>query len=92
VSGTVGIQTGVHYQRREDMSPEGCLRVFVQEDGDVIVSIFEPDRDGRLTAAAVEFCAPGAGGGMSPRTRLALMELAKAIAQDNESKPFPRSS
>ncbi len=81
------IQPGEIYERREDMSPEGRLQVLIQADGDVIITAMSPDLDGRLTTASVEFCAPGAGGGRSPKTKAALIELARAILEDNGGIP-----
>jgi hypothetical protein len=37
--------------------------------------------------ASIEFCTPGAGGGASPATRMALIALMLAIEQDNAQRP-----
>lgn len=66
-------------ERLEDMSPKGRLRLLVQHDGDVIVSLIQDD--GRM--ADVEFCTPGAGGGGSRRTWEALRNLVTAMEADN---------
>jgi len=71
--------------RKEDMSPDGRLRVFLQADGDVILSIV-PASDGRCLNSSVEFCAL-TGGGRSPHTRKALLALMDAIRKDNEADP-----
>ncbi len=76
------------YERREDMSPDGKLQIFLQNDGDVIVQVIGYRHD-QLELASVEFCSCGSGGGRSPKTRAALLELARAIAEDNRTKPFP---
>lgn len=63
-------------ERLEDMSPRGLLRLLIQDDGDVIVSVQQND----LQSADVEFCTSG---GRSPRTLHALRALAKAMQEDN---------
>lgn len=74
--------------RKEDMSPRGQLRVFADDDGDIHVTVFADDGSGRIEAmASVEFCTSVTGGGRSPATRRALIELAKAMREDNESHP-----
>jgi hypothetical protein len=64
------------YRRIEDMSPDGRLTVFVEDDGDIIVTVDGPsaDVDPTLTRsiASVQFCVPGSGGGKSPHTLAAL--------------------
>ncbi len=69
--------------RKEDMSPNGRLRLFRQDDGDMCVAIIEDDG----TMAGVEFCVPGTGGGKSPKTLRALHALAHAILEDNAAEP-----
>lgn len=71
--------------RKEDMSPEGYLRLIQQEDGDIILGVFEDDGDGKIIAhASVEFCTCVMGGGLSKLTLKALRNLAKAMAMDNK--------
>lgn len=66
-----------------DMSPDAFIRVGLDSDYDVCVSIC----NGEVTAD-LEFCSPGGGGGgRSSRTRLALIELMRAIEADNEQSP-----
>jgi hypothetical protein len=77
-------------ERFEDMSPDGKLRIQRQEDGDVIVTILASDRQGR-GIASIEFCAPMTGGGQSEKTWYALIALAEAIEQDNETRKQPRA-
>ncbi len=77
------------YERREDMSPEGRLRLLIQEDGDIIVQICGVDPYGEPQYAKVEFCAPGSGGGRSPATMNALRALILAMENDNKDRPFP---
>jgi hypothetical protein len=66
--------------RKEDMSPDGHLRLTLQDDGDVLVTAM--DHHGNATT--VEFCSTGSGGGGSPRTLQAVRNLFIAMAQDNE--------
>ncbi len=74
-------------ERREDMSPEGKLQLTVQADGDIIVTCYQPDRNGAYDAvASVEFCTSG---GRSPHVMRALRELWKAIGRDNAGDPMP---
>lgn len=65
-----------------DMSPDGSIRVGLDADNDVYVSIC----DG-TSVADIEFCTPGGGGGRSSRTRMALIALMCAIEADNASHP-----
>ena len=65
--------------RHEDMSSIGILKLIVQEDGDIIVSV-QSERNGVLQRGdAVEFSTIGNGGGRSPHTLNALRNLVKAI-------------
>jgi len=79
-------------KRFEDMSPTGHLMMHQQEDGDIIVCAV-PDTEeckrGHLPpfGIAVEFCSCIGGGGQSPHTRKALIELWKAIERDNAENP-----
>jgi hypothetical protein len=74
--------------RKEDMSPEGKLRILMQDDGDMIVECLEWNDRTKLIerTAAVEFCTH-AGGGRSPKTRMALLQLAHAMAEENKADP-----
>lgn len=67
--------------RAEDMG-QGYLRVLLDGDNDVVVEVFNGQR-----FTSVEFCNPGGGGGRSTRTRLALIELMRAIEADNAEAP-----
>lgn len=81
-------------QRFEDMSPSGCLRLFRQEDGDIIVCAV-PDYDEckrrKLPplGISVEFCTYG-GGGQSQHTHKALLALWESIERDNAEHPQSR--
>lgn len=69
--------------RKEDMSPTGFLRLYMQPDGDVLISVMAENMHGELRGPlCVEFCTY-AGGGRSPRTLKALRELMLAMAEDN---------
>jgi hypothetical protein len=72
-------------ERYEDMSPDGKLRVFLQPDGDVVLSIFD---SGKQMMASIEFCSVGSGGGRSPNTLEALRNLYRAIERDNKERPI----
>jgi hypothetical protein len=76
------------YYRVEDMSPDGRLGIYLQDDGDLVVDIVGRDMHGGPTFASVEFCCTGSGGGRSPHTRDALYELALAIEKDNVERPI----
>lgn len=76
------------YTRNEDMSPDGTLTIYMQEDGDLLVVVNGRGTSERLRMAEVEFCTVGAGGGRSSHTRKALVALAEAIEKDNEERPI----
>lgn len=65
-----------------DMSPKAFLRVGLDADNDVYVSVWDDDGGG-----SVEFCCPGAGGGKSSGTRVALINLMAAMEADNAETP-----
>jgi hypothetical protein len=68
-------------QDDHDGTREGWLAVTIGEDGDAWVDPLEP------SAGGLRFRIPLHGGGMSQRTRTALVILAEAIRLDNEEKP-----
>lgn len=75
-------------ERFEDMSPRGRLRVFQQNDGDMVVAIVpDPTQHPDAELLSVEFCSPGSGGGKSPQVVEALRALMHAMAHENQSKP-----
>ena len=77
-------------ERREDMSPDGVLRIRQQSDGDIIVACERSNYENMtLEICSVEFCATGAGGGRSPRVLQALIALMDAIELDNLERPIP---
>ena len=65
-----------------DMSPDAFIRVGLDADSDVYVSICDGN-----SVSDIEFCTPGGGGGRSSRTRMALIALMFAIEADNASHP-----
>lgn len=67
--------------RYGDMHPDTHLRVGLDSDSDVYLSVWGDQ------GADIEFCVPGAGGGKSPRTREALVALMVAIEADNAETP-----
>ena len=70
-------------QRFEDMSPRGRLVVHQQDDGDIIIAVYEDPSEPVPSSASVEFCTRFGGGGQSPRTWAALVSLMLAIELDN---------
>jgi hypothetical protein len=83
------LEPNVPYERFEDMSPLGRLRVIMQEDGDAIVSVIEDPNEHRL-CPSVEFCTSFGGGGQSPKVRAAIIALAMAIKEENQTRPQHR--
>jgi hypothetical protein len=75
-------------QRREDMSPDGILRLHLQADGDVVLYVSGRSASGydKTKSVSIEFCS-NSGGGKSPRTLEALKALMAAMAADNEAPP-----
>jgi len=65
-----------------DMSQHANMRVGLDNDNDVYVSVY--DHEG---GANVEFCTQFGGGGKSPNTRIALIALMVAMEQDNADTP-----
>jgi hypothetical protein len=65
-----------------DMSPTDHLRVGLDSDNDVYVSVA-----GESGHGSVEFCTGSNGGGSSMRTRDALINLMLAIEADNAERP-----
>ena len=68
--------------RYGDMSPHAHIRVGFDSDNDVYVSVWD-EKGG----ASIEFCQPGAGGGKSSKTRMALIALMAAMEEDNAQTP-----
>jgi hypothetical protein len=74
---------GEFFERREDMG-KGRLRLILDGDSDVCVAVISDDGD----MADVEFCVPFSGGGRSPRVREALLDLCRAIRDENATNPI----
>jgi len=73
--------------RKESMSPDGFLRLHIQEDGDVRLTVGQGAvNSGCTRLASVEFCTPMTGEGGSSRTWAALRLLAIAMAKDNADR------
>lgn len=75
---------GQFVARKEDMSPNGRMRLFKEQDGDICVAVI--DNDGNM--ADVQFCTVGMGGGKSGKTLAALNALALAMMEDNQEQPL----
>jgi DNA-binding transcriptional ArsR family regulator len=73
-----GLEAMRNYEREGDMGDNGVLRVYVDDQGDVYVSTH--------VAHSVRFCTK-VGGGRSPRTRAAVLYLARAIQLDKKERP-----
>ncbi|UTN36164.1 hypothetical protein MMZ75_32660 (plasmid) [Pseudomonas aeruginosa] len=73
------------FERSDDMGL-GRLRLIL--DGDADVSIAVITNEGEM--ADVEFCTPFSGGGRSPKVREALLNLARAIRDENATNPLDR--
>lgn len=71
------------FERREDMGT-GRLQFILDGDADVIVTVI--DKEG--LASSVEFCTPIMGGGRSPKVREALINVMKAIREENLTTPL----
>ncbi len=72
-------------RRPEDMSPDGYLELFQQDDGDIIVEIYSTE-GGVAQMISVEFCLSG---GRSPWTLEALRHLMEAMRKDERREPWP---
>lgn len=79
----VRLKSDVSFIRKEDMSPNGHLVLFMQNNGDMLIQI----ENNEGVFANVGFTMPMIGGGASPRTFEALKQLAIAIALDNVESP-----
>ncbi|MCH0726185.1 hypothetical protein K9U74_33655, partial [Pseudomonas aeruginosa] len=71
---------GEFFERREDMG-KGRLRLILDGDSDVCVAVISDEGE----MADVEFCVPFSGGGRSPKVREALLNLCRAIREENET-------
>lgn len=71
---------------REDDMGQGRLRLILDGDSDVSIAVITTEGE----MADVEFCTPFSGGGRSPKVREALLNLARAIRDENASNPIGR--
>jgi len=78
----VAVPINEHLRRWEDMG-QGRLQLFREEDGDMIVTVIDPEGQ----SSTVQFCTYGSGGGQSPKVLKALYTLASAILEENQSAP-----
>ena len=76
-------------QRLESMSPRGFIRLMRENDGDICVTVAEGGPNGEIeTIATIQICTPFGGGGGSPETYGALIQLMAAMARDNLDKTY----
>jgi len=68
--------------RKCDMGSNMKLKLLVEEDGDVVVTVMP--RDYRVSFESVEFCTSGT---QSPNTVTALHNLYKAMEKDEADRP-----
>jgi len=73
------------FDRPDDMGL-GRLRLILDGDSDVSIAVIT--NEGEM--ADVEFCTPFSGGGRSPKVREALLNLARAIRDENATNPLDR--
>jgi len=71
------------------MGPAGDhqMVLHLQDDGDVVLAVTGTGMGSQVHTSTVEFCAGGAGGGRSMRTREALIALMVAMEADNAESP-----
>lgn len=75
-------------ERIGDMDPECRMRLYREDDGDVILEVHNPAWDHGIS---IQFCT-GQGGGRSPNVHRALCELMLAIEQDQAERPHRPAS
>lgn len=63
------------------------IALCLEADGDVGLEIVNGTTAADFKRATIQFCAPGAGGGLSSRTRIAAIALMRAIELDNAESP-----
>jgi len=73
------IAVNIEYKRPSDMNPNETLGIFIEDDNDVIVTIYNEEKG----TSQVQFCT-SVGGGKSLETRKALIGVAKAIIRDSD--------
>lgn len=75
----------VFFERQDDMG-QGRLRLILDGDSDVSIAVISTEGE----MSDVEFCTPFSGGGRSPKVREALLNLARAIRDENVTNPIER--
>lgn len=68
-------------ERVGDMGEGLKLQLLKEDDGDIIVSVIPKDHK---FGDGVQFCTPGSGGGKSPKTWNALLDLFKAMQEEEQ--------
>lgn len=63
---------------------KGRLRLILDGDSDVSIAVISDEGE----MADVEFCVPFSGGGRSPKVRQALLDLCRAIRDENLTNPI----
>ena len=79
---TQALVDGTRAERPCDMERGQTFRVFKYDDGDIQIAI----EDAECRTKLAVFREPVRGGGQSPRTHAALLELMKAMQQDAEER------
>jgi len=67
-----------------------ALNIFRQNDGDIVIWIGMPSVPIRDGEREVEFTTIASGGGRSPHTFYALLNVIEAMKKDNEESPINR--
>lgn len=62
----------------------GRLRLILDDDSDVSIAVISSEGE----MAGVQFCVPFSGGGRSPKVRQALLDLCRAIRDENLTNPI----
>ena len=78
-----GLEQNEFYEMPSDDCPDIRLRLFVDSQGDVYVSIVGMDEDGEGVNARVRLCTMQGAGSRHLRTRVAALYLANAIRLDS---------
>jgi hypothetical protein len=81
------VEQNVFFERQEDMGG-GRLRLILDGDSDVSIAVISEEGE----MAGVEFCTPYSGGGRSPKTREALLNVCRAIREENVTSPISRGA
>jgi len=71
-------------ERIGDMDRKSRLRIYRDASGDIVVQVLQFGPQGLTGVAEVEFCTSPRGGGRSPETFEALLNLIEAMDKDNK--------